>query len=99
MYHSDPIKYIFLESFWSGRVKYCIFDDDGPKYLGRGTKFSQDRSHLAKIFQSNGPGFNKGSPKNKFSVKVGNLAQGGGGGAGPNFFSSKLTKKLLWGLP
>ena len=86
MYHSDPIKYIFLESFWSGRVKYCIFDDDGPKYLGRGTKFSQDRSHLAKIFQSNGPGFNKGSPKNKFSVKVGNLAQGGGGGSDPIFF-------------
>ena len=28
MYHSDPIKYIFLEIFWSGRVKYCIFDDD-----------------------------------------------------------------------
>ena len=50
MYHSDPIKYIFLESFWSGRVKYCIFDDDGPKYLGRGTKFSQWTANIWTIW-------------------------------------------------
>ena len=50
MYHSDPIKYIFLESFWSGRVKYCIFDDDGPKYLGRGTKFSQWMANIWTIW-------------------------------------------------
>ena len=51
--HSDPIKYIFLESFWSGQVKYCIFDDDGPKYLGCGTKYSQWTANIWTIWCKN----------------------------------------------
>ena len=38
--NSDHIKYIFLKNSWSEDVKYCVFDEDGPKYLGCGTKYS-----------------------------------------------------------
>ena len=46
MYHSDPIKCIFLESFWSGDVKYCIFGEYGPEYLGHGTKYWMHKANI-----------------------------------------------------
>ena len=46
MYHSDPIKYIFLERFWSGDAKYHIFGEYGPKYLGHGTKYWMHKANI-----------------------------------------------------
>ena len=53
IYHFDPIKCIFLETSWSGDVKYCIFDKDGPKYLGCGTKYSPKTANIWPVLSKN----------------------------------------------